>query len=237
MADLPTADQMAAVGAVLDRLAEGRAQRPSLSGLIEGWRALVEEIEAGFGRGAYHYFDALRVRAALEVVLAEAPWVADWVREQVVPFDARFRAATVEAGSGALLERVPRHPGVNLARELADPEAATVLYRPVGDEELALIEASGFTRFPPRLDEQPIFYPVLSQAYAERIAREWNVPAGGAGHVTRFAVRTAFLVRYPSQAVGGDRLRELWVPAEELDEFCDHIVGTIEVVTTFRTTS
>ena len=49
-----------------------------------------------------------------------------------------------------------------------------VLYRPVGEYELRLIEASGFTAFPPRLPEQPIFYPVTDEAYAMQIARDWN---------------------------------------------------------------
>jgi hypothetical protein len=62
-----------------------------------------------------------------------------------------------------------------------------ILYRPVGPEELALIRESGFRRFPPRLPHQPIFYPVLTEAYATKIARDWNVKASGAGYVTRFA--------------------------------------------------
>lgn len=44
------------------------------------------------------------------------------------------------------------------------------LYRPVGLFELRLIQASDFTGFPPRLPEQPIFYPVLNRDYAEQIA-------------------------------------------------------------------
>jgi hypothetical protein len=36
------------------------------------------------------------------------------------------------------------------------------LFRPVGKKELELIAASGFRKFPPRLPEQPIFYPVTS---------------------------------------------------------------------------
>jgi len=35
--------------------------------------------------------------------------------------------------------------------------SATTLYRPVGCEKLALIEAFGWKAFPPRLPEQPIF--------------------------------------------------------------------------------
>ena len=50
----------------------------------------------------------------------------------------------------------------------------TTLYRPVGQKELDLIQASGWTAFPPRLDWQPIFYPVLNVEYATRIARDWN---------------------------------------------------------------
>jgi hypothetical protein len=42
----------------------------------------------------------------------------------------------------------------------------TILYRPAGPKELALIAASGCRRFPPRLPEQPIFYPVLNEDYA-----------------------------------------------------------------------
>ena len=50
----------------------------------------------------------------------------------------------------------------------------TELFRPVGPIELALIAESGFRRFPPRLPEQPIFYPVCNEAYAVEIARDWN---------------------------------------------------------------
>ena len=62
-------------------------------------------------------------------------------------------------------------------------EQTLTLWRPVGPKELALIEASGMRAFPPRLPEQPIFYPVLTEDYAVKIARDWNVPASGAGHV------------------------------------------------------
>ncbi len=106
----------------------------------------------------------------------------------------------------------------------------TILYRPVGPQELALIAASGFRGFPPRLPEQPIFYPVLNEEYACQIARDWNVPASGAGYVTRFAVRKAFADRYPIQTVGGSVHKELWIPAEDLAEMNRNIVGLIEVI-------
>jgi hypothetical protein len=37
------------------------------------------------------------------------------------------------------------------------------LYRPVGPKELELIKSSGWKEFPPRLAEQPIFYPVINE--------------------------------------------------------------------------
>ncbi|GAA1081670.1 ADP-ribosylation/crystallin J1 [Kitasatospora arboriphila] len=109
----------------------------------------------------------------------------------------------------------------------------TTLWRPTGPKELALVEASGWRAWPPRLPEQPIFYPVLNEDYAVRIARDWNVPASGAGYVTRFEADSAYLERFPVRQAGGETILELWVPAEELAEFNRHIVGTIEVVRSF----
>ena len=110
----------------------------------------------------------------------------------------------------------------------------TILYRPVGPKELALIAASGHREFPPRLPGQPIFYPVLNEEYARQIARDWNVPASGAGYVTRFAVRKEFVTRYPIHTVGGFVHLELWIPAEELAELNRNIVGLIEVIAEYK---
>ena len=109
---------------------------------------------------------------------------------------------------------------------------ATVLYRPVGLKELELIRESGYTAFPPRLPEQPIFYPVLTEEYATKIARDWNAKYNpdGCGFVTTFRVRTNFLERYDVQTVGGADCQEYWIPAEELIEFNRNIVGEIEVI-------
>lgn len=115
--------------------------------------------------------------------------------------------------------------------------ATTTLYRPIGQKELDLISASGFQEFPPRLFWQPIFYPVLNEEYAVQIARDWNTKDaenGNVGYVTRFEVDRQFLERYPVQCVGAAENVELWVPAEELDEFNRHIVGQIEVIHEFR---
>ena len=108
-----------------------------------------------------------------------------------------------------------------------------VLWRPTGPEELRLVEESGSTRWPPRLPEQPIFYPVLNEDYAIRIARDWNVKASGVGYVMRFSVRKSFLDKYEVHQVGGETILEYWIPAEHLDEFNDNIVGTIEQVAKF----
>ena len=110
--------------------------------------------------------------------------------------------------------------------------ATVTLYRPVGPQELALIRDSGFRAFPPRLPEQPIFYPVLTEDYAVKIARDWNVP--GAGYVTRFAVRADFLARYPVQDAGGSAHQEYWIPAEDLPAFNAAIIGEIEVIAEFK---
>ena len=110
----------------------------------------------------------------------------------------------------------------------------TILYRPVGPKELALIAASDYREFPPRLPEQPIFYPVLNEEYARQIARDWNVPASGAGYVVRFALQKAFVDRYPVRTVGGAGHKELWIPAEELAELNRNIIGKIELIAEFK---
>lgn len=107
------------------------------------------------------------------------------------------------------------------------------LWRPVGSRELALIEASGIRAFPPRLPEQPIFYPVTSEDYAVKIARDWNVPESGSGFVTRLEVERGFLANYRVEEAGGRAHREYWIPAEDLPAFNAAIVGEIEVVRRF----
>jgi hypothetical protein len=110
------------------------------------------------------------------------------------------------------------------------------LFRPVGLHELRLIRESGYTAFPPRLPEQPIFYPVLNQEYAEQIARDWNTQderSGFMGAVMAFDVDAAYLAQFEAQTVGAAQHRELWIPAERLDEFNRHILGGIRVLSAF----
>ena len=111
---------------------------------------------------------------------------------------------------------------------------SVVLFRPTGPEELELVRASGFKRWPPRLPEQPIFYPVTNEEYAIQIARRWNVKDSGVGYVTRFRVRKNFMDHYPLEKVGGREHMEWWIPAEELETLNDNIVGLIEVIGEYR---
>jgi len=113
----------------------------------------------------------------------------------------------------------------------------TTLYRPVGRKELELIRRTGFRSFPPRLPEQPFFYPVLSEECATQIARDWNTKdeaSGLEGHVLRFRVRSEFLSRYDVRIVGSSAHREYWIPAGELDELNRNIDGVIEIIQSFR---
>ena len=111
------------------------------------------------------------------------------------------------------------------------------LFRPVGQKELELIAASGYRAFPPRLPEQPIFYPVLNREYAEQIARDWNrrdEGSGFAGHVLEFDVDSEYLSRFEVKKVGGRIHLEYWIPAEELEKFNRHIQGPIRLIASFR---
>lgn len=116
------------------------------------------------------------------------------------------------------------------------PEVAVTLYRPVGQAEFDLIRASGFAKFPPRLLDQPIFYPVLSEEYAVLIARDWNTKderSGFAGYVLRFEVKSSFLDNYEVHTVGSSKHKEYWIPARDLDQFNQNIIGAIEVLCEF----
>jgi hypothetical protein len=115
-------------------------------------------------------------------------------------------------------------------------EETVTLYRPTGPKELALVEKSGFNRWSPRLLEQPIFYPVTNERYATEITTKWNVRDKGIGYVTRFHVKKSFMDRYQIQQVGDSYHTEWWIPAEDLDELNDNIVGFIEVIGEYRST-
>lgn len=110
------------------------------------------------------------------------------------------------------------------------------LYRPVGEKEMLLIIENGYRAFPPRLEWQPIFYPVLNEDYAAEIAEKWNTrdQAGNyLGFVTKFEVREEIINQYTVQNVGAKNHNELWVPSEELEDFNRAIIGNIEVTKVF----
>ena len=107
------------------------------------------------------------------------------------------------------------------------------LYRPVGQAEYDLIAQSGFAAYPPRLPEQPIFYPVLNERYAREIAEKWNkryADSQYTGFVTTFEIDDAYISQFPVQTVGASYHQELWIPAEELENFNHHIIGTISIL-------
>ena len=112
-------------------------------------------------------------------------------------------------------------------------EETVTLWRPVGPKELELIRQTGMRAFPPRLPEQPIFYPVRTEEYAVKIARDWNVAAIGIGFVTRFQVKRSFIDRFEVKEAGGRSHLEYWIPADDLEAFNEAIVGLIEVVSSF----
>jgi hypothetical protein len=113
-------------------------------------------------------------------------------------------------------------------------DATVTLWRPTGPQELALVEASGWRAWPPRLPDQPIFYPVLNEDYATRIARDWNVKHSGVGYVTCFHVRQTFLDRYEVHQVGGHTILEYWIPAGDLPDLNANIIGTIAVTAEYH---
>jgi hypothetical protein len=110
------------------------------------------------------------------------------------------------------------------------------LYRPVGIKEWELIEQAKFKAFPPRLDWQPIFYPVLNHAYAEQIARDWNTKDAASGYiglVSAFDMDSVYLAQFEEHVVGSSQHRELWIPAEELENFNAYIIGEIRLMAVF----
>lgn len=111
-----------------------------------------------------------------------------------------------------------------------------ILYRPIGKKEYDLIRESSFERFPPRLSWQPIFYPVLNIEYAKKIAKDWNTEDENSdyiGIITQFYVNDEYITRFEKHIVGSSICEELWIPAEELEEFNKNIIGKIEIAKVF----
>jgi hypothetical protein len=180
-----------------------------------GWA--VVEANSAWGAGIYGCDPALVLQVLRRAVVPQ---------ERLPPDDLPWARALPEIEMDA-------PPGM----PVPDVDGLITLYRPIGAAELAKIAASRYRAFPPRLSEQPIFYPVLNERYAAEIARSWNTrdaASGQVGHVTRFRVRAEHLARYVIQVAGAAHHQEYWIPAEELDAFNDAIVGPIEVIATYH---
>lgn len=111
------------------------------------------------------------------------------------------------------------------------------LYRPTGRKELEFIIQSDFRKFPPRLETQPFFYPVLNEEYAIEIAKGWNaksIESDFYGCVTRFKINKEYIEKFEIHKAGNRNQLEYWIPSEKLDEFNDNIVGKIEVLHEFK---
>jgi hypothetical protein len=106
-----------------------------------------------------------------------------------------------------------------------------ILFRPVGLHELRLIADSGYYAFPPRLPDQPIFYPVLNFEYARQIAEGWNTKYNNppCGFITKFDVQDDYIKHFNIETVGARENVELWIPAENLEEFNTNIIGKITI--------
>ncbi len=117
---------------------------------------------------------------------------------------------------------------------MSDPKQTVTMYRPVGPKEKALLEEAEFSKWPDRLPHQPFFYPVTNEQYASEIAEKWNVPASGEGFVTKFEVKREFVDRYEVHKVGGRDHTEWWIPAEDLEELNQNLVGPIEIIKAYR---
>jgi hypothetical protein len=167
------------------------------------------------------YVPGLRVRLDYVVMRFRSPTPTPEMEIVLKTWVEKSRLRSCDIGPG---------PGNVAFRDL------TTLFRPVGDLELKLIEESGHRRFPPRLPEQPIFYPVLDEPYAVEIARDWNTKderSGFAGYVTAFHVQSGFLADREVHEAGGRARREYWIPADQLEQFNKSVVGRIDVVAEF----
>ena len=184
-------------------------------------------IYCGSGLQACHVaLAAAACGAAADPAVYAGSW-SEWITDPARPVarGARPEGEADGAATGAVNGAAGEGAGV--------PEVVT-LWRPTGPEEMELVRAGGSRRWPPRLAEQPIFYPVLNEQYATKIARDWNVPASGVGYVTRFDVEAEYLSQFPVRQAGGRDILEYWIPAERLEEFNDHIVGNIVEVAKFE---
>lgn len=200
-------------------------------------------IYCGSGLQACHVaLAAAACGAAADPAVYAGSW-SEWITDPTRPVargaqpEGEAGGAAIRAANGAVdsaMGGAVIGAANGAAGEGASALEVVTLWRPTGPEEMELVRASGLRRWPPRLAEQPIFYPVLNEQYATKIARDWNVPASGVGYVTRFDVEADYLSQFPVRQAGGRDILEYWIPAERLEEFNDHIVGNIVEVAKFE---
>lgn len=200
-------------------------------------------IYCGSGLQACHVaLAAAACGAAADPAVYAGSW-SEWITDPTRPVargaqpEGEADGAVIDAANGAAdsaMGGAAIRAANGAAGEGAGALEVVTLWRPTGPEEMELVRASGLRRWPPRLAEQPIFYPVLNEQYATKIARDWNVPASGVGYVTRFDVEAEYLSQFPVRQAGGRDILEYWIPAERLEEFNDHIVGNIVEVAKFE---
>ena len=219
------AERFGAVGVRGD--AGGRGGEGLGGGRSAGGRDGGVGIYCGSGLQACHVaLAAAACGAAADPAVYAGSW-SEWITDPARPV---ARGARPEGEADGAITGAAN----GAAGEGAGALEVVTLWRPTGPEEMELVRAGGSRRWPPRLAEQPIFYPVLNEQYATKIARDWNVPASGVGYVTRFDVEADYLSQFPVRQAGGRDILEYWIPAERLEEFNDHIVGNIVEVAKFE---
>ena len=110
------------------------------------------------------------------------------------------------------------------------------LYRPLSAEEYRAVEEKGFTGFPPRSEEQPLFTALLSEEGATQIARHMRISktAENLIYVVSFLVDDAYIRQFPVQHANERNRRALWIPADEVDILNQHLIGKIRLIASYQ---
>ena len=108
-----------------------------------------------------------------------------------------------------------------------------VLYQSLTPAQFAAVIRSGWRQFSADSAEQKFFYPKCRLAYAEMIARMFNVAHYSAAYVVQFRLPLCFLQRYQIQSIAYEEHQEYRIPTADLAAMNQHIVGRIEVVSAF----
>lgn len=76
---------------------------------------------------------------------------------------------------------------------------------------------------------------MLIEQYAAEIASRWNVKYNDdhKGYVTKFEIDDHYCKQFEIRQVGDNYHKELWIPAERLEEFNKHIIGKICIIAEF----